>query len=146
MIVWFGGHDEESEHEFENKLVLLQKLAYDIYDFKVIDECMDFFTDLEERSIIFLGLEVLIKSLIHFIHSIAYIDCIYIIDKKQPEGEVSWMNAWPKIKGVYESIRPMCGDVTIITQEVEKELIPINFVSWKDTNDYDLDRLEASFL
>jgi tetratricopeptide (TPR) repeat protein len=75
------------------------------------------------------------------------VDAIFIFcgDKSRHEG---WVKTWPKVKGLYTHIKPICAALQLAVKQFNQDSTPLSFaqVSGEDASEINLNQLEPSFM
>ncbi|CAF1293209.1 unnamed protein product [Adineta ricciae] len=86
------------------------------------------------------------QELVPRIHSMAMVNSIYIFCGNQTAHK-QWITKWPKIKGVYNHIQPICEALRSSVKQCNQDAIPVSFVVSDDmSSTTDLNQLEPSFM
>ena len=87
------------------------------------------------------------QHIVSRVHNMSQVDSIFIFcgNKKRQE---QWAKEWPKIKGVFTEITPICEALKQAAHQCEQNAISISFVSTSagDASSKTLDRLDPSFM
>jgi hypothetical protein len=76
------------------------------------------------------------------VHDMSQVDSIFIFcDNK------AWHEQWPKIKGVFTEIAPICEALKVAARQCEQNVIAISFIPTNnDSSKKNLDQLDSSFM
>ncbi|CAF2715631.1 unnamed protein product [Rotaria sp. Silwood2] len=86
------------------------------------------------------------QTTVPIVHDIPQINTIYVFSQNQAEHE-GWVKVWPKIKGVFTDIAPICKDLQEAAQEYDQNMISISFIATcSENNKRNLDQLDSSFM
>ncbi|CAF3411849.1 unnamed protein product [Rotaria socialis] len=86
-----------SQHTIFNKL----------HSFTLMNECIDFVTDIQEQQVFMVLSGAFEKSTIDITHDMPQISNIYILSDNEGQHE-GWTKQWAKIKGVFTDIASIC--------------------------------------
>ena len=91
------------------------------------------------------------QDLMQQIYRLPQVEAIYIFCG-DPARHQSWTSKWPKIRGIYNCIEPICQALQAAVKQSNEDLTPISFVSQHEEegtekeSSIDLNRLEPSFM
>lgn len=89
----------------------------------------------------------LAKIIVPLIHSMPQVDAIYIFcgDKRRHE---QWARVWPKIKGVYTRIEPICETIQPTVKQYKQEPVGMSFAKMGEegATDRDPNELDPDFM
>jgi hypothetical protein len=88
----------------------------------------------------------LCRNILPLIHDVAQLHSIFILCENKTEHDQSAKD-WPKIKGIFTEISPICEVLKQAAQQCEQNVIPISFIKTSaDVSKKNLDQLEPSFM
>ncbi|CAF3433108.1 unnamed protein product [Rotaria socialis] len=106
LVIWVDGNITENTEDCRNTLAHLRAVV-------------------SEAFIISSG--ALGQRLVSNIHGTTQVDAIYMFFGNKEYHE-SWTKEWPKIRGVFTSIKPICESFKKVTRECDHDSIPMSFV------------------
>jgi tetratricopeptide (TPR) repeat protein len=80
------------------------------------------------------------------VHDKPHVSTIYIFCGNKTRHE-KWAQQWPKVKGVFTDIKPICEALKQAAQDCDQNMVSISFVKSNDgTSKENLDQLDQSFM
>ena len=110
------------------------------------EECLQFLKDMQDEKSCMIISGALGQQIVPHIHDLAQVDTIFIFcgNKKYHE---QWAKNWPKIKGVFTEITPICEAIKTTAKQCEQDAIPISFMATSGgASQKERDQLEPSFM
>ncbi|CAF2604474.1 unnamed protein product [Rotaria sp. Silwood2] len=99
-----------------------------INPFTDVDECIRFVKDTKEEQMFMITSGSLGQTTVPIVHDLPQVSNIYIFCGNQARHE-QWAKHWPKIKGVFTDIVPICKALKQAVFECDRNLISISFVT-----------------
>jgi tetratricopeptide (TPR) repeat protein len=146
-LVWLDSSiDGVHNNDCINTITKLGQVVKTGKKFTDIDECVDFITDIEDEKIFMITSGELGQKAIPIIHDMAQIDRIYIFCKNKALHE-QWTQVWPKVRGVFTDITPICEAFKKAAQDCDHNAVSISFIKTTDgALNQNLDILDQSFM
>jgi hypothetical protein len=143
LLIWLDNNNEDCR----NTVTELSRVINDIHKFTDADQCIDFLTDNYNGKVIMVISRALCQEIMPLIHDIVQLHTIFVICSNSNIDE-QWAIEWPKIKGVFTEISPVCEALKQAAQQYEHNAIPMSFVppNTGDEPSKILDRLHPSFV
>jgi hypothetical protein len=130
-LVWLDASiDGTNDEDCRNSITQLRQAVNTINTFKDADECIDQITDYTAETTFMIISETFSEIIIPIAHDIPQVVSIYIICSNNARYE-QWVKQWPKIKGVFADITPICEALKQATQDC----VSISFVKTTDGMD-----------
>jgi hypothetical protein len=87
------------------------------------------------------------QHIIPCVYEMSQVDSIFIYCENKKLHE-QWVGDWPKVKGVFTEIAPICEVLKKAAEQCERNAIPISFMATGDivANQKKLDQLDCSFM
>ena len=147
LLVWVDNTINESTEDSKHTLEQLRGVVNDVTLFQQADDCIQFLETVKNEKALVIISGSLGQDLVQQIHHMAQIDAIYIFCGN-PARHEPWSAKWPKVKGVYNRIKPICEALQCSVKQSNEDLTPISFVQSNDetVSSDDLNRLEPSFM
>ncbi|CAF3829719.1 unnamed protein product [Adineta steineri] len=141
VLVWLDNNIDENNHDCQNTIIQLQRVVNDINTFIDVDQCFEFVETILDKKASMVISGSLAQHFVPFVHNMPQIHSIFIFCDNQNHDE-QWTKDWPKIKGVFTDITPICEALKEAAHQCEQNAIPMSFV---DSNKK-LDQLDPSFM
>ena len=146
VVVWVDGTIMESDKDFQRTLSQLLNAVHDVTIFTQLDKCVDFLQEVQTEEVFVIASGYLGKQLVPQIHSMIQLNTVYIFCGNQTTHE-QWAKEWPKIKGVYTSIQPICEVLQPVIKQCNQDAMPVSFVAMDEVGSTtELNQLEPSFM
>ena len=147
LVVWLDQTLEDVIADDDSRDIVdqLRSIVNAVNTFNDIDRCVDFLSDIKDEKAFMIISGSLGQQIISYIHDIAQLHSIYIFCGSKIKHE-QWAQDWPKIKGVFTQIGPICNLLKQTTQKCEQSFIPLSFVTASEVSDQMLDQLDQSFM
>ncbi|CAF1406096.1 unnamed protein product, partial [Adineta steineri] len=141
LLIWLDKNIEETNDDCQNTITQLRRAVNDINTFTDADQCFEFIETVVDKKTFMIISGALGENMVPFVHSMSQIDSIFVFcgNKKCHE---QWVKDWPKIKGVFTDIKPICEALQSAAHQCEQNIIPISFVG----SNKKLDQLDPSFM
>jgi tetratricopeptide (TPR) repeat protein len=146
ILIWVDVNLDKLKVDYTNNLTQLQAVVGEVNVFKQPDECIDFLNTIQDEKVVLITSGSLGRHLVSDIHELPQIDAIYIFcHVKSHHGQ--WTKQWPKIKGVYTTIKPICQALERAVKQYYQDAIAISFVSAnEEISSPNLNQLESTFM
>ncbi|CAF3880488.1 unnamed protein product [Adineta steineri] len=141
LLIWLDNNINETNVDCQNTITKLRCIVNDINTFIDGDQCLEFIQTIVDKKVCMIISGSLGQHTVSRVHSMSQVDSIFIFcgNKKYHE---QWAKDWPKIKGVFTDITPICEALKEAAHQCEQNAIPMSFVG---TNK-NLDQLDPSFM
>jgi tetratricopeptide (TPR) repeat protein len=148
LLIWLDTNiDEENSADCRNTVAQLQRVVNNVNTFIDGDECIEFIDTINDNTkacMIISG--SLGQHIVPRVHNMSQVDSIFIFCGNTKHQE-QWAKDWPKIKGVFTKIAPICETLKKSAQQCEHNAIPISFMATSgDVSKKNLDQLDCSFM
>ncbi|CAF4127299.1 unnamed protein product [Adineta steineri] len=141
LLIWLDSNIDETNDDCQNTITKLRRAVNDINTYTNGDQCLEFIQTIIDKKMCMIISGSLGQHIVSRVHNMSQVDSIFIFcgNKKYHE---QWVKDWPKIKGVFTDITPICEALKEAAQQCEQNAIPMSFVG---TNKK-LDQLDPSFM
>ncbi|CAF1459986.1 unnamed protein product [Adineta steineri] len=141
LIIWLDSNIDETIDDCQNTITKLRCAVNDINTYTNGNQCLEFIQTIVDKKICMIISGSLGQHIVPRVHNMSQVDSIFIFcgNKKYHE---QWTEDWPKIKGVFTNITPICEALNEAAHQCEQNAIPMSFVG---TNKK-LDQLDPSFM
>ncbi|CAM4897166.1 unnamed protein product [Rotaria socialis] len=127
LVIWVDGSIDENNSDCRNTLAQLSAVVSDVNVCTTSEQCVEFLNEIDDGKAFIISSGALGQSLVNDIHSLPKVDAIYIFCGNKTRHE-SWAKEWPKIRGVFTSIEPICESLKKVAHECDHDSIPMSFV------------------
>jgi hypothetical protein len=147
LLIWLDNNIDDSNEDCRNTVTELRRVVNDIHKFTDVDQCIDFLTENYNGKVIMVISRALCQETMPLIHDIVQLRTIFVICSTENMDE-QWTKEWPKIKGVFTEISPICEALKQAAQQCEHNAISMSLVATNtgDASSKILDRLDPSFM
>ena len=147
LLVWLDTNVTASSDDSQHTLQQLRSVVNDVNLFMEPDECVAFLKNIQLEKVFLIASGSLGQDLLPRIHLLTQIDAIYIFcgDKSRHEG---WVKKWPKVKGVYTQINPICQALELAVKQCNQDCTAVSYAPpiAEGASDINLNQLEPSFM
>jgi hypothetical protein len=147
LLIWLDNNIDNNNADCRNTTTQLLRVVNIIHKFTDVDQCIDFLTDNYNGKVIMVISRALCQETMPLIHDIVQLHTIFVICSNKNIDE-QWTKEWPKIKGIFTDISPICEALKQTAQQCELNAISMSFVATNtnDASNKTLDRLDPSFM
>ncbi|CAF3799542.1 unnamed protein product [Adineta steineri] len=129
-----------------NTIAELQHVVNELQTFTDIDKCVAFINDMADERIFMISSGVLGQTIVPIIHDKRQISAIYIFCGNKTVHE-QWTQQWPKVKGVFTDISPICDSLKQAAEDCDQNSVSMSFAKTSDgTSNKNLNELDQSFM
>ncbi|CAF1124059.1 unnamed protein product [Adineta steineri] len=141
ILIWLDSNIDVTNDDCQTTITKLRRVVNDIKTYTNSDQCLEFIQTVVDKKICMIISGSLGQHIVPCVHNMSQVDSIFIFcgNKKYHE---QWITDWPKIKGVFTDITPICEALKEAAHQCEQNAIPMSFVG---TNKK-LDQLDPSFM
>ncbi|CAF0822971.1 unnamed protein product [Adineta steineri] len=141
LLIWLDSNIDETDDDCQNTITKLRSVVNDVNRYTNGDKCLEFIQTVVDKKVCMIISGSLGQQIMPRAHNMSQVDSIFIFcgNKKLHE---QWAKDWPKIKGVFTDITPLCEALKKAAHQCEQNAIPMSFVG---TNKK-LDQLDPSFM
>ena len=142
-LVWLDGNINENDDDCRNSIDRLKQVVNTVNTFVDVDECIDFISEIPEETAFMITSGVLTQTAVSVIDNMTQISGIYIFG-----GHEASYEEWPKIKGVFTDIKPICEALKQAAQDCDQNAVSISFAPTGDStnNIANKNTLDCSFM
>ncbi|CAF0820791.1 unnamed protein product [Adineta steineri] len=141
LLIWLDSNIDETNDDCQNTIIKLRCAVNDIKTYTNGDQCLEFIQTVVDNKVCMIISGSLGQQIVPRVHNMSQVDSIFIFcgNKKYHE---QWAKDWPKIKGVFTNITPICEALKEAAHQCEQNAIPMSFVG----SNKKLDQLDPSFM
>ncbi|CAF0925921.1 unnamed protein product [Adineta steineri] len=141
LLVWLDSNIDETDDDCQNTITKLRRAVNDINTYTNGDQCLEFIQTIVDKKVCMIISGSLGQHIVPRAHNMSQVDSIFVFCDNKKYHE-QWTKDWPKIKGVFTDITPICEALKEAAHQCEQNAIPMSFVG---TNKK-LDQLDPSFM
>ncbi|CAF1660076.1 unnamed protein product, partial [Rotaria magnacalcarata] len=127
LVMWVDGSIDENNDDCRSTLTKLRTVVSDVNVCTTPEGCIKFLNEIDDGKAFIISSGTLGQHLVADIHGMPKVDAIYIFCGNKARHE-SWAKDWPKIRGVFTSIKPICESLKKVAHECDHDSIPMSFV------------------
>jgi len=142
-LVWLDGNIKENDDDCRNFIEKLKQVVNTVNTFVDVDECIDFISTIPEETVFMITSGALTQTTVSVIDNMTQISGIYIFG-----GHEAPYEEWPKVKGIFTNIQPICEALKQAAQDCDQNAVSISFASTGDptTDIANKNTLHCSFM
>jgi Tfp pilus assembly protein PilF len=147
-LVWLDGRiDEVNSDDCRNSITKLRQVVNTVNTFTDVDECIEFINSIQEENAFIISSGAFGQTIVPAVHDKPQVSTIFIFCGNKAWHE-KWAKEWPKIKGVYTDIVPICEALKQAAQDCDHNSVSISFVKTTGgaSSKESLDTLDSSFM
>jgi tetratricopeptide (TPR) repeat protein len=147
-LVWLDGSiDEVNSDDCRNSIAKLRQVVNTVNTFTDVNECIEFINSIPEEKAFMISSGAFGQTTIPAVHDKSQVSTIFIFCGNKARHE-KWATEWPKIKGVYTDIVPICDALKQAAQDCDHNSVSISFVKTTGgaSSKESLDTLDSSFM
>ncbi|CAF3361473.1 unnamed protein product [Rotaria socialis] len=150
LVIWVDGNINENTEDCRNTLAQLRVVVSEVNVCRTPEGCTEFLNKMDEGKAFVISSGALGQSLVNDIHGMPKVDAIYIFCGNKARHE-AWAKDWPKIRGVFTSVKPICESLKKVAHECDHDSIPMSFVpkrcaSDAASNEQNLNQLPPAYM
>ncbi|CAF4191699.1 unnamed protein product, partial [Rotaria magnacalcarata] len=134
LVIWVDGNIDENTEDCRNTLAQLRAAVSEVNVCTTPEGCIEFLNEMDDGKAFIISSGALGQHLVADIHGMPTVDAIYIFCGNKARHE-PWAKDWPKIRGVFTSIKPICESLKKVARECDHDSIPMSFVPKRCTSD-----------
>jgi len=146
-LVWLDSRISETDDDYRNYIQKLKEIVNTVNTFVSVDQCIDFISEIPDETAFMITSGALTQTAVSVIDNMTQISGIYIFCGNEARHE-KWAKEWPKVKGVFTDIQPICEALKNAAQDCDQNAVSISFAPTGDatTNINDKNTLDCSFM
>jgi tetratricopeptide (TPR) repeat protein len=146
LLIWLDNNIDETSTDCCNTIRELRRAVNTINTFTNSDQCIQFLESMGDEKACMIIAGSLGQHTVPYVHNMSQVDSIFIFCDNKKRHE-QWAKEWPKIKGVFIEISPICEALKQAVQHCEQNAISISFIATNDgISKKNLDQLDPSFM
>ncbi|CAM4742993.1 unnamed protein product [Rotaria magnacalcarata] len=124
LVIWVDGNIDENTEDCRNTLAQLRAAVIEVNVCTTPEGCIEFLNEMDDGKAFIISSGALGQHFVADIHSMPKVDAIYIFCGNKARHE-SWAKDWPKIRGVFTSIKPICESLKKVANECDHDSTPM---------------------
>ena len=146
-LVWLDSRISETDDDYRNYIQKLKEIVNTVNTFVSVDQCIDFISEIPDETAFMITSGALTQTAVSVIDNMTQISGIYIFCGNEARHE-KWAKEWPKVKGVFTDIQPICEALKNAAQDCDQNAVSISFAPTGDAtiNINDKNTLDCSFM
>jgi tetratricopeptide (TPR) repeat protein len=146
-LIWLDGSiNEVDNNDCRKTITKLRQVVNSVNTFMDADECIDFINSIQEEKVFIICSGTFSQTIIPIVHDKSKVNTIYIFCENKAWHK-KWVQQWPKVKGVFTDITPICEELKQAVQDCDQNMVSISFVQSSDgASNENLDQLDRSFM
>jgi hypothetical protein len=146
LLIWLDNNINDNNEDCRNTVSQLRRAVNYINTFTDGDQCIEFISSMNEENVCMIISGSLGEHIVPRVHNMSQVDSIFIFCGNKKHHE-QWAKGWPKIKGVFTDISPICEAVKQAANQCEQNAIPISYIATSgDMSNKNLNQLDCSFM
>ena len=149
LLIWLDANiDVDNSKDCRNVVLQLQRVVSSVKTFTDGDRFKSFLLEMNGEKVCMIISGSLGKQIVPLVHDLSQVDCIFILCGNKTQHE-QWVKEWPKIKGVFVKITPICQALKETVYHCEQNSLPISFMATSGAADISkkrLNQLDCSFM
>ncbi|CAF1304562.1 unnamed protein product, partial [Adineta steineri] len=141
LLIWLDNNIDENNDDCQNTIIKLRRAVNDTNTFTDVDQCFEFIETVVDKKACIIISGSLGQHFVPFVHNMSQVDSVFIFCDNRKYHE-QWTKDWPKIKGVFTDITPICDALKEAAHQCEQNAISMSFVGSNKM----LDQLDPSFM
>src|SRR5205814_854113 len=131
FLIWLDDNINDTSADCRNTITQLRRVVNTINTFTDGDQCIEFLENMDNEKACMIISGSLGQHIVPRVHNMSQVDSIFIFcgNKKYHE---QWAKEWPKIKGVFTEIGPICEALKQEIKQCKQDSIPISFMTTND--------------
>jgi tetratricopeptide (TPR) repeat protein len=132
ILVWLDASIDEVKNKDSIKTISkLREIIDTVRTFTNADDCIKFIASISEGTTFMISSGALGQTTVPIVHDMGQVNTIYIFCGNKSRHE-QWVKEWPKVKGVFTDIKPICEALKEAVQECNQDFTQISFVAKSD--------------
>jgi tetratricopeptide (TPR) repeat protein len=147
LLIWLDSNIDNNNEDCGNTVTELRRVINEVNAYTDGDQCIQFINTINNNKVCMIISGSLGQLIVPRVHDMSQVDSIFIFCGNKARHE-QWAKEWPKIKGVFTKISPICEALKTAAQQCEHNAISMSFVAANtgDASNKTLDRLDPSFM
>ena len=146
LLIWLDSNIDKNNSDCQNTIAHLRRVVNAVNIFTDGDECTQFLQDMGNEKACMIISGALGQHMMPRVHDLSQTDSIFIFCGNKIYHE-EWAKKWPKIRGIFSEIKPICNALKEAAEQCEQNAVPISIMGASDiVLNKSLDQLDSSFI
>jgi tetratricopeptide (TPR) repeat protein len=146
LLIWLDQNIDDNSADCRNTITQLRRTVNTINTFTDGEQCIHFLENMDNEKVCMIISGALGQHIVPCVHNMSQVDSIFIFCGNKKHHE-QWAKDWPKIKGIFTEIKPICEALKQAAQQCEQNAISISIMgTGGDVSKKNLDQLDPSFM
>jgi tetratricopeptide (TPR) repeat protein len=146
LLIWLDQNIDDNSADCRNTITQLRRTVNTINTFTDGEQCIHFLENMDNEKVCMIISGSLGQHIVPRVHNMSQVDSIFIFCGNKKHYEQSAKD-WPKIKGIFTEIKPICEALKQAAQQCEQNAISISIMgTGGDVSKKNLDQLDPSFM
>ncbi|CAF1331744.1 unnamed protein product [Adineta ricciae] len=141
VLIWLDSNIDKNSEDCQDTMRKLQRAVNNVHMFMDSDQCIEFIQTIHENKVFVIMPGFLGQHIVPCVHNISQVDSIFILCGNETRHQ-RWTKDWPKVKGVFTELTPICDALKQVAHQCEQNAISLTFM----TPNKKLDQLDPSFM
>ena len=120
LLLWLDNNIDEDSADCRNTITQLRRVVHIVNKYTDVDQCIEFLVSIENGKACMMMSGSLGQYVVPLVHDISQLDSIFILCGDRNFHE-QWAKEWPKIKGVFTEIGPICEALKLAARRCEQD-------------------------
>ncbi|CAF3955026.1 unnamed protein product [Rotaria sp. Silwood1] len=150
LLIWIDGSIDEANNDCQSTLAQLRSVVNEVTICTEPAQCIKCLNDTDDEKAFIISSGDLGQHLVSQIHDMPQLDTMYILCDDESQHE-AWTKEWPKIEGVFTSIKPIWESLKKVARQCDHDKILMSFVPKRTmpataSDQQNLDQLESTYM
>ncbi|CAF1252660.1 unnamed protein product [Rotaria magnacalcarata] len=147
LVIWVDSNIDPKTDDCKSTLEKLRAVVHDVQLCTTSEQCVEFLNEIDDQKAFIISSGALGQHLVGNVHEMSQVEAIYIFCGNKARHK-QWANEWPKIRGVFTSIKPICESLKEVAREYDQDMIPMSSVAKEKTtwSEENLNQLEPTYM
>ncbi|CAF1019880.1 unnamed protein product [Adineta steineri] len=134
LLIWLDKNIDDNNADCRNTIKQLQRVVNNVNTFTDSEQCVEFIQEIINNRVCMIISGSFGKRIVPRVHDMSQVDTIFIFCKNE-EFRNQWAKKYPKIKGVFTKITPICEALMQAAHQCEQNATSISFVASNKISD-----------
>ncbi|UJR24428.1 hypothetical protein I4U23_005804 [Adineta vaga] len=128
LLIWLDSNINNGSKDCQNTITQLRHVVNDVKTYTDGKHCIQFLETIEDRKACMIISGSLGQHIVPRAHNVSQVDSIFIFCGNKHRHE-EWAKEWPKIKGIFTEITPICDALKQVAQQCEQNAMSMSFMN-----------------
>jgi tetratricopeptide (TPR) repeat protein len=146
LLIWLDQNIDDNNKDCQNTVAQLRCVVNHIDKYTNGEECIESLKAIDNEKVCMIISGSLARCIVPRVHDMSQVYSIFIFCSNKQYHE-EWAKKWPKIKGVFTRIIPICEALKKAAQQCEQDSMSISLMDTSEgVSKKNLNHLEPSFM